>query len=125
MRNILIGIAVVVVVLALVLVGGLALTRFGAFGALGYGRFGYPLYGFGIIGLVGLLSRVLFWGLIFAAVIWLVMALTRGGTPVQVAGPGQIAAAAPLSPLDVLKMRYAKGEITKEQFDEMKSTLGV
>jgi putative membrane protein len=28
------------------------------------------------------------------------------------------------SPLDVLKVRYAKGEITKEQFEEIKRTLG-
>ncbi len=28
------------------------------------------------------------------------------------------------SPLDALKRRYARGEITKEQFEEMKRTLG-
>ncbi len=28
------------------------------------------------------------------------------------------------SPLDALKRRYALGEITKEQFEEMKRTLG-
>jgi len=28
------------------------------------------------------------------------------------------------SPLDIIKTRYAKGEITKEQFEEMKKDLG-
>jgi putative membrane protein len=35
-------------------------------------------------------------------------------------GPG---GSAPETPLDILKKRYAKGEITKEEFDKMKQDL--
>ncbi len=32
-------------------------------------------------------------------------------------------AASPEIPIEILKMRYAKGELTKEQFDQMKKEL--
>ena len=42
----------------------------------------------------------------------------RGGTTAKIA-----TAEAPLDALSTLKMRFAKGEITKEQFEEMRHTL--
>jgi hypothetical protein len=42
----------------------------------------------------------------------------RGGTTAKIATPE-----APLDALSTLKMRFAKGEITKEQFEEMRHTL--
>lgn len=42
----------------------------------------------------------------------------RGGIPGQQA-PGPV----PQSAMDVLRLRFARGEITKEQFEEMKRTL--
>jgi putative membrane protein len=60
--------------------------------------------------------------LVIGAAIWLVMSLTRG-TQVFSGAPGPRPVGE--TTLDVLKMRYAKGEITKEQFEEMRRDLGV
>ena len=82
---------------------GLGFVRPGMFG------FGFPF----------LLARgmPLFWLLLIAGIIVLVSVLMRGTQPVSVTG-------VPEGPLDILKRRYARGEITKEQFEEMKNTLG-
>jgi putative membrane protein len=57
------------------------------------------------------------WLVIIAAIIWVVVSLIgrskRGEENVH---PTE-------SALDILKKRYAKGEITKEQFDQMKKDL--
>ncbi len=50
--------------------------------------------------------------------IWFAVTLTRDNQA-RPAGLGQT------STLDVLKMRYAKGEINKEQFEAMRRDLGV
>lgn len=75
--------------------------------------------GFGFGGmLLGGLLMLAFWVLVIGGVIWLVVTLARGS---------QSTAGAPTAgqiPLDILKTRYAKGEITKEQFEEMKRDLG-
>ncbi|MCL4486994.1 MAG: SHOCT domain-containing protein [Chloroflexi bacterium] len=75
-------------------------------------------YGMGIFG-IGMLFMLAFWALIIVGVIWLIMTLIRGST----AGPAPTSPAGQPS-LDILKTRYAKGEITKEQFDQMKKDLG-
>lgn len=49
---------------------------------------------------------------------WLVATMTRE-SQARPASTGQT------STLDVLKMRYAKGEISKEQFEGMRRDLGV
>jgi putative membrane protein len=60
---------------------------------------------------------VLMWILFFVLVGVLVYFMVRAP---QARGPGM-----PLheTPLDILKRRYAQGEITKQQFDEMKRDL--
>jgi putative membrane protein len=77
------------------------------------GGFAWPFF------LLRGLGGLLFWALIIVGIILVVGALARG-TPRPNAGvvTGE-------SPLDILKRRYAKGEISKEQYDEMRQTLGV
>jgi putative membrane protein len=80
-------------------------------GMMGWG--GYGGYGMGII---GGLFMLLFWGLIIVGLVLLVRWLwdhTR-----TAGGQGGLE-----SPLEILKRRYAKGEINKEEFDRMKRDL--
>ena len=124
----LIGIAVVVVLLFGAGLYFLAGRGFGfGYGMFGRGMmYGFPfarggglMFGFPFIGGIGML---LFWLLIIVGVVWLISALaSRNASPAATNAP-----AAPMgeSPLDILKRRYAKGEINKEQFEEMKNALG-
>ena len=59
----------------------------------------------------GAIIMVLFWG----AIIWLVISLINAGT--------RKSEETPESALTILKKRYAKGEITKEQYLEMEKEL--
>lgn len=47
----------------------------------------------------------------------------RGISSYQAAPNQQISTFSPEDPLQVLKLRFARGEITREQFEEMKKTL--
>jgi uncharacterized membrane protein len=119
MRNIgrLIGLLLVVFALfaLFVLYGGGAMmgfngynTRLGMFGAGMMG--GYSLLGWAIPAVA--------WALLIGGIGLLFIRLERG--------PGRSLSATPVggSPLDVLKSRYARSEITKDQFNEMKKNLG-
>ena len=68
-------------------------------------------WGWGMMSM-GLLFMVLFWALVILGIAALVKWLK---------GPSGGAAN---RPLDILKERYAKGEITREQFEEMKRDIG-
>ncbi len=61
---------------------------------------------------LGLLFMVLFWASVIAGVIYLVRWLM-----------GQGLASRPESSLAILKKRYARGEISKQEFEEMKWTV--
>jgi putative membrane protein len=53
----------------------------------------------------------LFWGGLIALVIWGITRLTRHNTHTT------------HSPIEIAKARYARGEITKEQFEQIKKDL--
>ncbi len=77
------------------------------------GGFGFGAGMFGI----GALIMIAFWVLVIGGAVWLVVTLAHGASTGTASATGQ-------TPLGILKTRYAKGEITKEQFEEMKRALG-
>jgi putative membrane protein len=74
-----------------------------------YGFWGYP--GMGWLGWGGLIFPLIFW----AALIFLFVALFRGSRRHEETEDN--------TALDILKQRYAKGEITKKDFEEMKKDI--
>jgi putative membrane protein len=77
-------------------------------------RYGYPgitngwVWGWGIVGLV---ANLLFWG----AAIWLVVTLVR-----NIRRPGE---SGEDSAMKILRERYARGEINKKEFEDLKKDL--
>ncbi len=90
------------------LTGTPGVGRWGFMGPWMMGGWGWPL--------IGGIGMILFWALIIGGVVWLVQALTR---EVKTGAPKDE------SPLEILKRRYAQGEITKDQFEQMKRDLGL
>ncbi len=58
---------------------------------------------------------VVFWGGIIGLIVW---GITRWTRRESIYGTGE-----KRSPLDIAKERYARGEITKEQFEQIKKDL--
>jgi putative membrane protein len=69
-------------------------------------------YGWGMGG--GWLFMVFFWALMIAAAVAVVVAITRRTGGVEARGG---------SAVEILKKRYAKGEITKDEYESMKKDI--
>ncbi len=73
-------------------------------------------FGFGM-GLWGIFIMLLFWGGLIALAVWLVgLMFPASKTPSINAGMSQSAE-------EILKIRYARGEITEAEYKQMKETL--
>ena len=80
------------------------------------------MMGFGFGGF-GMVLMILFWILLIAAAIWFVARLfpqIAGQPPSGTSSTKDLTAP---TPGDILKERYARGEISKEQYEEMRRTL--
>ncbi len=124
---------VLVIVLVVLLIGGAGMMGFamtlaphlsagagpGMMG--GYGGMGGMMRGFGAQGFpynpVGSILTLAFWALIIAGIVLLVIWLVRNVGRSGLSSPSSNEA------LEVLKTRYAKGEITKDQYEEMRRVL--
>jgi putative membrane protein len=71
--------------------------------------------------LSGGLGMLLFWGVLIVLVVLALRGLAGGATN-NATGDNLHHAPAP-SPLEILQARYARGEISQEEYREMKATL--
>ena len=84
------------------------------------GNLGYAIGGYGIVGV--LLNMVFTFGLIAGLVVlvaWLWRRINPAGqvgAPTYQPGPAQL-------PKDILQMRYVRGEITREEYNQMLADL--
>lgn len=82
------------------------LLQYGGYSGMGYGMMGGGWW------FIGWIFMILFWVAVILAIIWLYR---------QVRGEEKAPAAE--TPQDILKRRYASGEITKEEYSEMKKEI--
>jgi len=67
---------------------------------------------------VGLLLMLLFWGLLIAGAVWLVKAALVGRQ-----GPKGAPEGPELKPGEILDLRYARGEISREDYERIRADL--
>ncbi len=68
----------------------------------------------------GGLMMFLFWGAIIALIVWAIQSVTRGETA-QTQAPHT--SPSDRIPLDIVKERYARGEVSREEFEQIRRDL--
>ncbi len=83
---------------------------------MGWGNQGYGMWGFG-----GMIMMIFFWAIIIIGAILIIRYFTTGHGGIAAPGGGVISRER--DPLEILKERYAKGEIDTQEFEERKRIL--
>lgn len=84
--------------------------------------------GFGGLGILAGFAMLIFWAVIIGLLVWLVVKLIRSSSsrPAQsVQLPPSPAVPQPDLVLETLRRRLAAGEITSQEYDELRQKLGV
>jgi len=106
---------IVAILVVIMLIAGAFFSimgRYGWSGMMGPGMMGWGWMAFGWIPmLIGTIVAFLFIGIIIYGIYYILL------------GHGRVYEPEKRSPLDILKERYAKGEITEEEFKRMKKEL--
>jgi len=71
------------------------------------------------LGGIGLILMLLFWAGLILGVVWLVKAIFSNNQQ----NPSGFDSHTQLSPRDILDQRYARGEVTREQYEIIKKDL--
>jgi putative membrane protein len=84
---------------------------------------GFGFDGFGILAIVWLLVVVAFWGLIIVGLVFGVRWLIRADRNSRLPGGSGGATPRPDDPLEILRQRYARGEIDDDEYERRRKTL--
>ncbi len=103
------GIVIALLIVVPLILGAVSGWQNGGWGMMGSNMMG----GYGTMFLMPIL-----WIVIIGLIIWAVVALVGGSTESR--GPGSLKRD---SALEILKSRYARGEINKKEYDEKKKDL--
>ena len=81
-------------------------------------------YGVGFAGLLWMLGGLLVTVGIVVLIVWAVSGIARGPRPVGPPFAGAGGAPGGQTPLEILRERYARGEISEEEFERARKVLG-
>ncbi len=88
---------------------------------MGWGNQGYGMWGTGGFGMM--IMMIFFWAIIIIGAILVIRYFTAGHGGIS-AGKGGGPIANERDPLEILRERYAKGEIDSQEYEERKKVLG-